>query len=150
LETKDLRGTNMERRIKQVMQQGDQAAHLYKLKESTLKLNFHQQSFSQGQIDYVKETNRAFLHTFGYTNPASDTQYYQYKTQTESDLKRFNSYKQVNRDSLEQVCSLDWLSNEKRPGYQVNKQDVFPLFDPTLMLKIQEPNLLKAKADLLN
>ena len=46
LEIDQVKGTNIETRIKQVIQQGDESSQLYKLKESTLKLNYNKQSFT--------------------------------------------------------------------------------------------------------
>lgn len=68
LDMDDLAGTNIERRIQQVIKSGDNISDTYQLKNTSMKLNSGLSYFTKSQIDYIKETNREFLHIFGYTN----------------------------------------------------------------------------------
>ena len=82
LDLDSLDGTNIERRIKEVVSLGEQSAMLYKLKSTTLRFNSNKVAYTQSQIDYIKETNRDFIHRFGYCNHPSDkdnfTSFYDY------------------------------------------------------------------------
>ena len=66
LDAESLEGTNIQRRIKQVVKIGEEAALMYKLKATTLKFNSNRSAYTDSQVEYIKQTNRDFLFRFGY------------------------------------------------------------------------------------
>ena len=56
LEVKDLTGTNMERRIDQVVSKGKAAATTYRLKDTTGQFDQHLKKYSPELKQYVRDT----------------------------------------------------------------------------------------------
>lgn len=149
LDLESLEGTNILKRIKEVIKKGEEAALMYKLKPTTLKFNSNKIAYTASQLEYIKETNRDFLFRFGYVeHPQSQTGFYKYDDQSGEDLARWMSFKQINEASIKKVCGLDWHDTKNRQGYRVNEEGVFPLFEWQTIIRVQEPTLERAKEQL--
>lgn len=73
----DLKGTNAERRLDQIMALGADAAKTYVTKKTTGKFNAHASKYTQAQIEYIKEKNAKLLYYMGYVNhPSQDNNRY--------------------------------------------------------------------------
>ena len=72
LETKDLDGSNAERRIDAVVGQGESTGITYKLKSTTGKFDAHRKRYTEAQIEFVKENLKEHLHFFGYTTDSKE------------------------------------------------------------------------------
>ena len=67
-EKKDLSGTNMERRIDEIVSQGRSAATTYRLKDTTGQFDVHKSKYSPELKAYIQETLGDQLYYFGYAN----------------------------------------------------------------------------------
>ena len=123
LETRDLEGSNAERRIDTIVGQGESAGIMYKLKSTTAKFDAHRQRYTAAQIEYVKENLKEHLHFFGYTKNSEEensTGFFDFEEDTQHQDK-FMAFKNVNQDSLDEVSTPGW----KRRGYHINVEGVW-------------------------
>ena len=66
LNEKDIRGSNAERRVKDVLAMGRSATVTYALKDTTTKFDGNKSKYSESQIAWIKEEFKEFMHFFGY------------------------------------------------------------------------------------
>ena len=66
LTLEQFKGTNAERRVKEVVAMGSSATVTYTLKDSTKKYNSNAKRYSKDQIDWIKGEFKEMLHFFGY------------------------------------------------------------------------------------
>ena len=98
--TKDLEGTNAERRIQEVLAKGKDATILYSLKDNTCELNPNMKRYTNDQIEFIKEEMKDILYYFGYVNiaedPANMTGFFEYAKKDSELLKTYNGFKELN------------------------------------------------------
>ena len=89
LNNSNLKGTNAERRIAQVIEKGTSATQAYKLKDTTGKLNAYRKYYTDEQYNYVKETLREMICFCGYAGqtPNSFTNFFEYKNLTQTEIE---------------------------------------------------------------
>ena len=94
LEVKDLTGTNMERRIDQVVSKGKAAATTYRLKDTTGQFDQHLSKYSPELKQYVRDTLGDQLYYFGYANVEDNpTGFFEFEEHTESNLALHNKFR---------------------------------------------------------
>lgn len=69
---RDLRGTNAEKRIQEVLDLGGQATQAYSLKDTTRSNNVNLSRYTDAQLVWVKEQMADMLHFFGYAKLPHD------------------------------------------------------------------------------
>ena len=145
LSAPDLIGTNCERRIADVVEQGQAATTIYKLKKTTGRLNVHLQKYTEDQLDFLKTELADNLAYFGYTDCKKDnpTSFFalsdEEKTATEI---THNQFKVDNVTAINEVSSCDYVPREY--GAYVGP-DTFPMFNnDDDMKKLYTPGLLHA------
>lgn len=108
LEIETLEGTNIERRIEEVLSKGHSATKLYDLKQIDKKVNKYNKHFhrySEEQIKRVKKELSKMIHFFGYDqregeqNPFGFFEYEEGEAPTEH-LSLKDKFKEVNKQSL--------------------------------------------------
>ena len=109
-EQKDLSGTNLERRIDEVVAQGSIAATTYKLKDTTGKFDIHKEKYSAELRQYVQDTLSDQLYYFGYANvdDKNPTGFFDFMKHDSENLAKFNKFRSDNAACIDRVCS---------PGY---------------------------------
>ena len=70
--TKEIKGTNAERRIQEVIAKGKDATVTYQLKDSTRVLNPNVNKYSLEQLEFIKEELKDIIYYFGYSNVADE------------------------------------------------------------------------------
>ena len=98
LETKDLDGSNAERRIDAVVGQKESTGVTYKLKSTTGKFDAHRKRYTEAQIEFVKESLKEHLHFFGYTTDPKEenpTGFFDFNGDTQY-ADKFMGFRQVN------------------------------------------------------
>jgi len=106
LEKQGLAGSNVERRIEQVLQQGSAAAQTYKLKATTGKFDVHRKKYSPEQLAYIKETLVDQLYYFGYANVEENpTGFFEFSEHTQENLSLHNKFRSDSKAALDEVCS---------------------------------------------
>ena len=114
-------------------------ASVYKLKSTSKKMNANYHHYNDEQIAYVKEKCGHLLYKFGYTNHPTEenpTAFFNFEEHKPEHLAMFNEYKQISAECLESLAKNDgW----KGPSYHQNVDGIFPVFDPTALLKVQYP-----------
>ena len=69
----NIKGTNAERRIKQVIEKGAKATQTYTLKTATRQFNSTADLYTKAQVDFAKEKLKDVLYMFGYAKSKTDT-----------------------------------------------------------------------------
>lgn len=94
LGTKDLTGTNAERRIEEVLAMGQKATQTYSLKDSTKKNNANAHRYTEAQLGWIRDNMSEMLHYFGYAklphDPENNTGFFEYDG---SDAEMTRQYK---------------------------------------------------------
>ena len=137
LETKDLEGTNCERRIDSVLEQGSKIGITYKLKSTTGKFDAHRHRYTEEQINYIKQNLKEHLNFFGYTtNPGEEnpTGYFDFGYFNEY-RDKYMGFKKVNEDCLNEVTKPEW----ERRGYEIDVDGAFDVFSKEEKLKLLAP-----------
>jgi hypothetical protein len=99
LDVEDLEGTNAMELLQRHAAKGKGASQVYQTKTTTGVANAHKHRYTQTQIDYIKLKLGHILYFFGYTNhPTQEnpTEFFQFDTHTEENLKNFYGFKAVN------------------------------------------------------
>ena len=68
----DLTETNAERRVREVIEMGQNAAQTYSLKETTRRFNTNVHRYTEKQLVWIQEHMKEVLHYFGYSKVPSD------------------------------------------------------------------------------
>ena len=135
-EQRDLSGTNLERRIDEVVAKGKSAATTYRLKSTTGQFDVHASKYSPELKKYVQDTLGDQLYYFGYANVEDNpTGFFQFDEHTPENLAKHNQFRRDSQAALEMITS---------PGYEVknyvhNKEEVFDIFDADDLAKLLDP-----------
>jgi len=147
LDLEDLEGTNVQRRIKEVIAMGAKAAALpnYKLKKDTGKFTANMKRYNEEELSYIKEHFGHMLYFFGYTNHPEEshaTEIFNFDEHTPENLERFNGFRKFNAEAIKDVTKVP----RKKYDYPVN-QDFgnFPMFTPQFLEHVQKPGYHDAK-----
>ena len=81
----DIEGTNIERRIGEVIAMGANASRVYQTKASTGTFNTHAHRYTKEQMDLMTHEMADLLYFFGYSNfeEESPTNFFQFDEHTE-------------------------------------------------------------------
>jgi hypothetical protein len=109
LDLDTLEGTNIQRRIKQVVGQKD-PSQFYKLKPETKIPNSQAHKYTKEQIDCIKKDNAHFLTYFGYTNAPENeenpTAFFNFDEAEENDFSVFNNFRKENVKQMDRALEL--------------------------------------------
>ena len=98
----DLKDTNAERRVKEVIAMGAQATVTYALKDTTRKYNGNKHRYTEEQNAWIKENFKEMLHFFGYAklpqDPENVTGFYDYDGKDEEMNRIYKGYIQQNNE----------------------------------------------------
>ena len=136
LEVKDLTGSNMERRIDQVVSKGKAAATTYRLKDTTGQFDQHLAKYSPELKQYVRDTLGDQLYYFGYANVEDNpTGFFEFEEHTEANLALHNKFRADSAAALDEVCT---------PGHPVksfthNTEEVFDILDADDLSELLNP-----------
>lgn len=127
LEIDDIEGTNVQRRITELVNAGNQKSATYKLKSNTGKLNVNTHRYTEEQLKYVKDTIGDQLYYFGYSNHPEEEDFaagFTFDEHSEENLKQWNGFRKLNEASLKEVLQ------EEKPvrTFRQNTGKVYPLF----------------------
>ena len=146
LDLEDLEGTNVERRIKEVIAAGDKATHLYALKDTTGKMTANVEKYNEEQVKYIKDKFGDMLYFFGYTNhpeQENPTALYEFDEHTPENLAKFNGFRKQNENAIKLVAKS--THTHKLPINDGSKENNFHMFDKEFVEKTQLPGLHEAK-----
>ena len=95
---KDAHGTNLERRIDQVLFMGKSATQMYALKNTTGRLDVHRSKYTKDQIKYVQECLGEWVYYFGYADVQENPTGFLFKGEQHKEeyLAKFNRFELVN------------------------------------------------------
>lgn len=105
-----IEGTVIERRIKDVMAMGAKKNQTYKPRQGGTNRNLN--NYSSAQIEYTKNHNEEFFHTFGYVKdeerlPGNNTPFLDFKGQAKPEnVAKINLYKELNKKAFEKRMSM--------------------------------------------
>ena len=138
LDLDDLKGTNAERRLDQIMAMGADAAKTYQTKKTTGKFNAHRDKYTDEQIEFIKEKNADLLYYMGYTNhPEQDNTrcaFFTFNEHKEENVKKFFGFREDNQKHLKKVVQEGGWKGQK---YTVNwHPDNFPVYPPEALARI--------------
>ena len=104
LGTKDLSGTNAERRIEEVLAMDQSATLTYSLKESTKKNNANVHRYTPAQLAWIRENLKEFIHFFGYAkvpqDAANNTGFFEYDGTDPELTRQYFGFKAQNTDMV--------------------------------------------------
>lgn len=138
LDLDDISGTNIETRIDEVISKGKEATISYKIKDTTRSFNSHAKSYTEAQLDYIKNNIGHQLYYFGYVNhpeDKNDTSFFEFAEHSEDNLSQYLGFKRVNEESLKEVTGSKLIRK-----YHVNKENIFPLLPKDVLPRVQEPS----------
>jgi len=136
LEVKDLKGTNIERRIDEVCSKGKSAATTYRLKDTTGQFDMHRAKYSPELLQYVQETLSDQLYYFGYANVEDNaTGFFQFEEHAPANLAKFNKFRSDSQASLDKVTS----QGHQPQIYVHNKEEVFDIFSEDDLTRLLDP-----------
>ena len=95
---REISGTVLEARIKQVCQSSKTTKAVYKLKSSSSDLSRNRSLYTDEQIAYLKDTLPNYLYFFGYidVDPDSKTNFFESESHTEINLLKYRGYQRHN------------------------------------------------------
>lgn len=132
----DLKGTNAQRRIEQIVADKG-ASQPYRLKATTGKFNIHAPKFNKEQIEAIKDANANLLYKFGYSNHPQEqnkTAFFDFAQHKPEHLADYYGFRKINEETLKMVCDPNW----EPKVYKVNTDEVFDYF--TDSAKVQDPS----------
>ena len=110
LGTRDLAGTNAERRIKEVLAMGTSATQTYSLKDSTKKNNANVHRYTEDQLAWVRENMSEMLHFFGYAkvphDPENNTGFFEYDGSDPEMTRQYKGWQAQNAGMVDWACQL--------------------------------------------
>ena len=102
---RDIKGTNAERRVHEVLAKGKDATVLYQLKENSRQLNTNAKRYSEEQLEFIKEEMKDIIYYFGYAkfskDPDNYTGFYEYQKTDAEASKTYNGFRELNAQSIE-------------------------------------------------
>jgi len=149
LDLEDLEGTNVQRRIREVVAAGDKATQLYELKDTTGKMKANVDKYNEEQVKYIKDNFADMLYFFGYTNhpeQQNPTALYQFDEHTPENLAKFNGFRKHNEEAIKLV--VKGTHTNLLPINANTKTENFEIFNEELVGKAQLPGLHEAKKSL--
>ena len=136
LEKEDLSGSNVERRIDEVVSQGSSAAQTYKLKSTTGQFNVHSSKYSAEQKQMIQEVLGDQLYYFGYANYDNNpTGFFDYAEHSAENIAQHYKFRTDSKAALASLVS----KSEPKKHYVHNVDEVFDLFDAEDLEKLLEP-----------
>jgi len=99
LDLDDLKGTNAERRLDQIMAMGSGAASTYATKTTTGKFNAHASKYTPAQVELIQTLNADHLYYFGYANHPTEensTAFFNFKDHKPEHLAKYYGFKKDN------------------------------------------------------
>ena len=104
---KDAHGTNLERRIDQVLSMGKSATEMYAQKDTTGRLDVHRSKYTEDQIKYVQECLSEWAYYYGYADVQENPTGFFFKGEQHKEecLAKFNQFKIDNIAAIERVSS---------------------------------------------
>ena len=110
LGTRDLEGTNAERRIKEVIGFGKNATQTYSLKDTTRRCNSNAHKYTEEQRAWVQDHMKEMLHFFGYArvpqDPDNVTGFFEFDGSDEALVRQYNGWRVQNEDMVNWACQL--------------------------------------------
>lgn len=118
-----LKGTLLEKRIKDVCAEGHESKAIYGLKTTAQKQNLsrNQHCYSDDDITQIKTDLRDFLHFFGYASHPTEpnqTAFFKFDDQSETDLANWNMFRKLNDQTLAKLGTLN-----ETPAFTFNPAD---------------------------
>ena len=131
-------GTNVERRIDEVVAMGSKASQTYVLKATTGQFNMNAQRYTKEQMDFIKQEMGDLLYFLGYSNfdEKSMTNFFTFESHTEDHKGLHNGFRRANAESLAEVCAEP--RQIKQYAHNYNK-DMIELLNPAFAHRMQEP-----------
>lgn len=94
LEVEDLAGSNVERRIEEVVKQGSSAAQTYKLKSTTGQFDVHASKYTAEQKQFIQDTLGSQLYYLGYANYDSNpTGFFDYAEHSAENIEQHYKFR---------------------------------------------------------
>jgi hypothetical protein len=119
LNKNDLTGTVVEKRIKDIAAEGNEARYIYKLKDSKPQtLSKNNSLYSEANMEHLKKVLQEHINFFGYSNhpdiPAEDnpTSFFHYDEQSEEALKLHGEFMRHNERVLKTI------DDEEKPSVE--------------------------------
>lgn len=136
LEKKDLTGSNVERRIDEVVAQGSKAAQTYRLKSTTGQFNVHLSKYTDDQKQYIQDTLGDQLYYFGYANVEDNpTGFFDFGEHSAENLAKFDKFRADSKAALDKLTTEGYQAQ----NYTHNDGEAFPIFDTEDLTKMLEP-----------
>ena len=130
LGTKDLKDTNAERRVKEVIAKGSKATRVYNLKEGTSQFNSNGKRYNEAQIEYVKQELQELIYFFGYAKTKDDpdnfTGFFTYEDEDPDMISLYYGFKAHREQTIDKVCSM---SEEELAAIQYRPDTSIDLID---------------------
>lgn len=145
LEIEDIDGTNVQRRIEEVVKAGRSATQTYKFKATTGQLNASANRYTPEQTEFIKSELGDLLYFFGYSNvdEESYSNFYHFAEHSEERRALHNGFKKVNEDAMQEVLARP----RQYKSYSHNRnRDMVELLQQVVIERAQEPGLLFAKS----
>ena len=122
--TKDIKGTNAERRIQEVLAKGEDATVTYQLKDHTRVLNPNVKKYNLEQLEFIKKELKDIIYYFGYAFMADDpdniTGFFEYENAEPELVKTYYGFKELNNHSIGWNA---YMSDEERALIQLKNSD---------------------------
>jgi hypothetical protein len=118
---------------------GSKAGTSYKLKSTTGKANANLYLYNEEQLEYIREKFAPYLYLFGYANHPTEenpTAFFEYKEHKPEHLEKYYGFRKMNSEA---IAKLVRDGGKKSPGYKVNTDGCFPLFDDNVLDRVQMP-----------
>ena len=131
LSVPDIKGTNAERQIDSILEQGQRnkvTGNVYALKSTTGLMRQHENKYPAPLRQFVQEELADMIHYFGYAQTASGdnpTGFFEYD---EDNYSGRNGFREDSQKFHEIVCARAG-SKEKRPTYATASGDTMPVID---------------------
>ena len=142
LEEKDLSGTNMERRIDQIVAQGSKAAQTYNLKSTTGKFDQHRAKYNEELLAYIQDGLADHLYYFGYANVEDNpTGFFEFPDHTPERLASHMKFREDSQAALDKVTGANYT-----PSYYThNSGEGLPVFDEEDLRVLLDPAYAHAR-----
>ena len=143
LAEKDLKGSNAERRIDQVVGMGLKASISYNLKATTGQLNIHERAYTPELRQFVQNELAEMIYYFGYANVGTQnpTGFFEYEKHAPENLTIYNKFKIDSQQALDEICSESY-----RPTHiETLTGECFDVLSAEMMTNVQNPALTHAR-----
>lgn len=140
LESDDLEGSNIMRRIDQVIAQGRKATTTYALKGHTGQFHYNKKMYSDDQLKYMRETLADHLYYFGYSNDPNGednfTGFYDFEQHDPKHVQNYYGFRKDNERNTKDILSEGYQTKH----FKVNQEGVFDLFTHEEGVRFLQPS----------